>query len=39
MNDIDMPRVREFLQDVWSRATPFEWGMQAAAIVAAFALG
>jgi small-conductance mechanosensitive channel len=39
MNDIDMPRVREFLQDVWSRATPFEWGLQAAAILAAFALG
>jgi small-conductance mechanosensitive channel len=35
----DFPRLREFVLDLWSRATPFEWGLQAAAIAAAFALG
>lgn len=35
----DFPRLREFLLDVWSRATPLEWGLQAASLLAAFALG
>jgi small-conductance mechanosensitive channel len=31
--------MREYLEDIWLRATPLEWVLQAGAIVAAFALG
>ena len=35
----DFPRLREFISDIWSRATPLEWGLQAGAILASLALG
>lgn len=35
----DFLKLREFIEDVWRRATPLEWGLQAAAIAAAFGLG
>jgi small-conductance mechanosensitive channel len=37
--NFDFPRLRDFLEDVWTRATPLEWGLQGAAVLAAFGLG